>query len=325
MTSRSLEDACSSIEAEIGYLAHSSGRNRRFCSPHADLNTAINEMRQVTIRDGRAIHDRFDLDTHGFAFVRHTSAVTRFEDSAEIKAVYEPESLAIIRQLTGASRVACVGSALRTAGDAISRRMAPPAAEAHVDFESRSARARAQRMYQQSFPGAPGYQRFIASSFWRPISTPPQDWPLALCDWRSVRDDEGVRNVMVVVDKIPEGEALQAEIPGEENLPAASIFPYSEAHRWWYFSNMTRDEALLLKFFDSDQSRAWRVPHSSFRDTSAAQCPGEHRGAQLRVFRGHLCAVRATGPVAMTATTGGDAAVPQAVETISNCEATLGT
>jgi hypothetical protein len=29
---------------------------------------------------------------------------------------------------------------------------------------------------------------------------------------------------------------------------------------------MTRDEVALFKFYDSDRSRAWRVPHTSFFD-----------------------------------------------------------
>jgi len=54
----------------------------------------------------------------------------------------------------------------------------------------------------------------------------------------------------------------------EDTVPGASIFHYSPAHRWWYFSNMNRDEALLIKFHDSDHSRAWRTPHTAFRDPS---------------------------------------------------------
>jgi hypothetical protein len=38
--------------------------------------------------------------------------------------------------------------------------------------------------------------------------------------------------------------------------------------RWWYFSNMGADDALLFKFHDSDHSRTWRCPHTAFRDTS---------------------------------------------------------
>ena len=40
-------------------------------------------------------------------------------------------------------------------------------------------------------------------SVWRVFSPPPQDWPLALCDFRSVRDDEGLDNQLYFVDGIP--------------------------------------------------------------------------------------------------------------------------
>lgn len=295
MSSTEIEDACRSIDAEIGYLVQSAKRNRRFCSPHADLNTAVNELRRIKIRDGRAIQDQFTLDRHGFVLALHVSAVSNFEDPAQIKAAYEPEAIALVKRLTGADRVVSLGTALRTAGNTVSRGMQPPAAEAHVDFESRAARAYARSTYEQAFPGGPGYGRFIASSLWRPISAPPHDWPLAVCDWRSVRDDEGVRNVMVVVDRIPEGEALFADIPGEEDLPAAYIFPYSAEHRWWYFSNMTRDEVLFFKFHDSDQSRAWRVPHTAFRDESVLH-PNIRESIEFRSFayfdssRSRVCA-----------------------------------
>jgi hypothetical protein len=31
---------------------------------------------------------------------------------------------------------------------------------------------------------------------------------------------------------------------------------------------MTADEVIFIKFHDSDHSRAWRAPHTAFRDTS---------------------------------------------------------
>jgi hypothetical protein len=31
---------------------------------------------------------------------------------------------------------------------------------------------------------------------------------------------------------------------------------------------MTRDEALLFKFFDSDHTGPWRVPHTAFHDAT---------------------------------------------------------
>jgi hypothetical protein len=59
-------------------------------------------------------------------------------------------------------------------------------------------------------------------------------------------------------------------MPNEDQVPAAAIFHHSPAHRWWYFSNMIRDEVILLKFHDSDRSIAWRTPHTAFFDPSFA-------------------------------------------------------
>ena len=73
---------------------------------------------------------------------------------------------------------------------------------------------------------------------------------------------------MVVVDDLPEGDAAFAELPGEEQMPAASVFHFNPRHRWWYFPNMTASEVLLLKFYDSDRSAPWRTPHTAFRDSS---------------------------------------------------------
>jgi hypothetical protein len=70
------------------------------------------------------------------------------------------------------------------------------------------------------------------------------------------------------VDEIPDREAMLAEMTEEETAITAAIFRYNPEHRWWYFSNMTRDEVVLLKFHDSDRGRAWRVPHTSFHDAS---------------------------------------------------------
>ncbi|MEE8500185.1 MAG: hypothetical protein V3S27_06395, partial [Kiloniellales bacterium] len=46
------------------------------------------EARRVTIHDGRASAEGFDLDRQGFILVRHDSAVGDFYDDAQIETVY---------------------------------------------------------------------------------------------------------------------------------------------------------------------------------------------------------------------------------------------
>jgi hypothetical protein len=48
------------------------------------------------------------------------------------------------------------------------------------------------------------------------------------------------------------------------------LIRYNPSHRWLYFSNMTRNEALVFKTNDSDPEQPHAVPHSAFNDPS---CP----------------------------------------------------
>jgi len=272
------------VQAQIQYLAESSLVNRRFVSAGAERSTGQYEARQVTIRDGRAVREALTLDQHGFQLLDHHSAIRDFHDSAEVEAHYPAEAIALIKSVTGASHVLPRGWMIRTAAKippAASKvkgykhhgGIQPPAGEAHVDYSPETAPRTAEQVYRGSFPEGAGYSRFIAFSLWRALSPPPQNCPLAVCDGRSLTDDEGVRNPLHVVDEMPSEEAMLADIPGEDALIAASVFRFRPAHRWWYFSNMTRDEALLFKFYDSDRSVTWRCPHTAFYDDSL---PGAH-------------------------------------------------
>ena len=267
------------VETEITYLAEGSFINRRFVAPGREVNTGRYEAHRVQIRDARPIQDRFNLDNAGFVLAEDKSTVTDFFDNEQVDAIYPDEAVAQVKRLTGADRVIPLGWMVRTSGDLARHRrelvgythkggVQPPAADAHVDFMPDRAEVMGRELYHQHFPGDKPFTRFIASSLWRCFSAPPQDWPLALCEGASVAPDEGTPNSLIIVDQIPDREAMLAEMTEEETAITAAIFRYNPEHRWWYFSNMTRDEVVLLKFHDSDRGRAWRVPHTSFHDPS---------------------------------------------------------
>ena len=269
------------IEADITYLAPGSFINRRFVAPAREVNTGDYLPYKVTIRDARARQGDFTLESHGFTLLEHQSAVQDFHDKDEVDRLYPSEVAAAIRTRTGADRVATMGWMRRTSGDlsvhqheekGYSHRggLQPPAAEAHVDSSPDRVDRMAQAIYRQHFSSDPPYRRFLYTSFWRTFSQPPQDYPLALCDGNSVEDDEGVPNTMFVVDKIPPREEMLRPMADEGQAIAAAIFRYNPNHRWWYFSNMTRDEAVLIVFHDSRRVRPWRVPHTAFFDNSRA-------------------------------------------------------
>lgn len=273
------EDRVRAVEGEINYLAAGSVINRRFVAPGVEHNTGTFEPHRVRVRDGRQIQDRFSLDAHGFVLARRPSAVADFFDNAEVEAIYPGEVIETVKALTGADRVAAMGWLARTSGDLSTRQqlaaggmhrggVQPPAADVHVDLTPDRAERWARVVYERTFPDGPGYSRFIASSLWRAFSEPPQDWPVAVCDGSSVGADEGTPNTMFVVDELPSQAAMLGEMPNEDSALAAAVFRYNPEHRWWYFSNMTRDEVILLKFHDSDGGKARRAPHTAFRDPS---------------------------------------------------------
>jgi hypothetical protein len=102
-------------------------------------------------------------------------------------------------------------------------------------------------------------RRYAHYNAWRVLTPPPQDIPLAVCDARGISTSD-----LVDADLI-------TDTPG---MPESSIvvvlLRYSPCHRWWYFSNMDRDEVLVFKSYDSDPDQPRQVPHSAFKNPG---CP----------------------------------------------------
>lgn len=258
------------VRASISYLKPTSLINRRFWAPGEEVNTGEYEPYPVIVRNARLAEKPFTLHEHGFAIATCPTKLDDFEDKATIESVYYEEVRRIVKEMCGADHVALIGGQLRSSGET-GAIIQPPAAEAHVDFNEITSRKLAKRLYEKTAPDGQGYERFIIFSLWRVLSDPPQDWPLALCEASSVRDDEGVSNVKVDVDEIPPYERRFDPIPGEEQMVAATIFFHSPDHRWWYYPDMTKDEVVFIKFYDSDRSGAWRTPHTAFHDKDCSR------------------------------------------------------
>jgi len=277
-----VEDRARQLETMIRFVDPGDFVTRRYVRAGAEINTGTYSDHRVTVRDAMPLRDHFELDVHGFRISTQPTAVRDFHEKAEVDRIYEAEVERHVQALTGADRVVARGWMLRTSADLTDRArekvegyqhtggIQPPAGEAHVDLNTATAQRMAATTYAKHFPDGPGYKRFLISSYWRTFSPPPQDVPLAVCDGRTSFAGEEKSNTLFIVDEFPEGDALTAPVEGEDTMLAASIFSFSPEMRWWYFSNMTADDALLFKFHDSDHSRTWRCPHTAFHDSSFA-------------------------------------------------------
>ena len=97
---------------------------------------------------------------------------------------------------------------------------------------------------------------------WRPIERKVTREPLAVCDARSVRESD-LRPVMGFLPA--KGQNGLGNVSHGETVELWNV-AYSPCHKWYYASEMTPDEVLMIKCFDSKlDGRARRSPHSAFQ------------------------------------------------------------
>jgi hypothetical protein len=101
-------------------------------------------------------------------------------------------------------------------------------------------------------------KRWAIVNTWRPIATVHRE-PLAVADGSSVADED------LRVMKIDVSIVLGKDLPYGELWQAV----HRPEHKWWYASNMTNTEGLLIKCFDTrmekgDDATCRRALHSAF-------------------------------------------------------------
>nr|WP_274637274.1 CmcJ/NvfI family oxidoreductase [Microbacterium bovistercoris] len=209
---------------------------------------ALYDAYALQVHDARAVHRPFSLERNGFELVHWPSAVDDFTDPGQIERTYATEVEDFVAARLGASRVALLGACLEDAAE-MERGGAQEPPVAHVELTAEDALVQARRTHAARFPEAPPFRRAVTTVCWRSITPAPQDWPLAVCDYRSVPDDDGVAD--------------------GARQPQGTRFQFRPTHRWYVYPDMTPDEVLFFVVHDSDHSRPWRVMHTVFLDAQA--------------------------------------------------------
>src|SRR3954471_23664783 len=76
--------------------------------------TGIDDLKQMSVHNGRLVADRLSLGGEGFVFVEHKTEVTDFFDGDQLKSLYYPEVQRLIKKISGASRVVIFDHTLRS-------------------------------------------------------------------------------------------------------------------------------------------------------------------------------------------------------------------
>ncbi|WP_298261449.1 CmcJ/NvfI family oxidoreductase [Bradyrhizobium sp.] len=266
------------VLGELNYLAPTDGKPRTYAfdpPPGEPKSTALPEAHHVPIFDGRSIANGFSLDREGFALVRHPTAVRDFYDDKEIRQVYYPAAEAFIRATLRADRVVIFDHTVRKRVDSAAdiRGAGPrqPATRVHVDQTDASGANRV-REHLPSEADELLKGRVQAINLWRPIRGPVRDTPLALCDATSVAEGDLVASDLVYPNR--NGETYSVK--------------FNSDHRWFYFPEMTADEALLLKCYDSaTDGRSRFAPHTAFVDPTTPKDAPLRESIELRTLVFH--------------------------------------
>ncbi len=237
-------------KAVINYIARTDHRQRYYANDHS-RDTVVIDGQSMDVTNARGLAT--DLDRDGFCLVPHHSAIADFTDRDQVAARHPAEIIALVTAQTGADAVFCTSPGILRFGEksqlAGQLNNSMPARFAHIDTSFETSKAFAER-------GAPAGQtiaRYAHYNIWRAFSAPPQDVPLAVCDARSVAPADLI-----------EADAIFDEAGKPEWSFASYIIAHNPAHRWHWFPNMTRDEALIFKTSDSRFNNP--IPHVAFDD-----------------------------------------------------------
>ena len=262
------------MQAEITYTKDTGEKlvNETFGPNNIRRRTSGSEERhRVEISNGREARD-LALESNGFVLVEHRTAMRDFFDGSELKQVYYPEVEALIKRIAGASRVIVFDHTLRSGSETEreARLIREPVLSAHNDYTEWSGPQRVRDLMGAEAESLLE-RRFAIIQVWRAIADPIRSNPLAMTDARSVAPED----------------LLVAERRYPNRIGQTYRLRYNPAHRWFYFPEMRRDEAIVFKVFDSlKDGRARFTPHTSFEDpaTPAGAPPRQSIEARAIAF-----------------------------------------
>jgi hypothetical protein len=260
------------IEATLNYLVDTGEKivTAAGAGGTADMRGGKLDPHRVVLRNGRPLAKDFALERNGFRFVRHDTKVADFFDDAEVRRTYYPEMEALVKAESGAARVVIFDHTLRTGDDAVreARKIREVVPRVHNDYTEWSAPQRVRDILPDEAE-ALLQRRFAIIQVWRPIRLPVESFPLAICDARSVSDDDLVISERRYQHRVGQTYAIT----------------FNPNHKWFWFPHMRRDEAIVFKVFDSEKDgRARWTAHSAFVDPASPPNAPPRESIEIRTI-----------------------------------------
>lgn len=227
------------------------------------------ETRIVEITNAWPLADELIRDREGFQLVHHHTDVD-FYDDGERETTYERETETLIRQATGAKRVIVFDHTLRAGDDGTraERAVREPVQMVHNDYTDRSARQRLRDLVVEAQAEDLMNGRFAIMNVWRGNRQTVESMPLAFADARTIDP----------ADLIP------VERRSEDRVGEIQHLVHNPDQHWHYLPQIDPDEAILIKCFDSDDSKATLTAHTAFADPATPADAAARESIESRTF-----------------------------------------
>jgi hypothetical protein len=268
-----LDVAPDTIEATLNYITDDGGKVFTIVATPGGSDGRFggtSDPRRVLIHNGRPLAQDFALERNGFRFVRHDTKVANFYDEDEIKRVYYPEMVELVKAESGAKRVVVFDHTLRTADDELreAKKIREVVRRVHNDYTEWSAPQRVRDMLPDEAEELLK-RRFAIIQTWRPIRHPVETYPLAMADAQTLAPDD-----MTVSERRAPGRIGQTY-----------AIKYNPAHKWYWFPRMRREEVYVFKVFDSmKDGRARWTAHSAFEDPTTPPHARPRESIEIRTM-----------------------------------------
>ncbi|KAE8447773.1 hypothetical protein EG329_010167 [Mollisiaceae sp. DMI_Dod_QoI] len=248
---------------------------------------------QKTVTSLRGAESQFSTESSGFAVYNHPAQEKIFRDETAIRNGYYAEVESMLRErLPGKVKKVVIFDHTIRRRDKNSPRQ--PVQQVHVDQTAGAAAARVRRHLPKEEAEELLKGRYAIINVWRPIENPASDFPLAVIDWRSTTPSDFIAVDLLYPsrtdtddddrgkEKLPDEKTLYSREGYEAKGETFAVAP-SEGHKFYYVKDMTPEEVMLLKCYDSagegqeldKKGLAVGTPHTAFIDPATPEnAPG---------------------------------------------------
>lgn len=260
------------VEGRIGYMSRTAGSGLVHVD-RAKQSGFAREERLCRIYDAWPHRESLSIDRQGFVAVKHQTRFGDERDLGALQAGYPDELTDLIQSLSGAAWVLPkrVDLVLRASTPGAGREMT--AGAAHADYTPKSVREQGDIVLAANGQAGRPYRRVGVYQTWRALTPPPQDRPLALCDARTILEE----------DRLP-----FANVIGREDDPTkvfeTTLARSSPNHRWCYFPNMQLDDLLVFRGADTDPQMNLNIFHTGFLDPTPGPAAVSRESVESRFF-----------------------------------------